>query len=220
MRHFEQQLQETLHQIVLMGSLAQSMIQLAVRSLVERKESYMAEVYEKESQVDALQVQIDDQAVQLTALHQPVAADVRFLFMASRVTSELERIGDQAVNICQNTEHVLKYPPLKSMVDISIMADVAMDMVKSSLSALIDRDLDAANRVLEHDDEVDAFKDQIFRTLLTYMMSDPRTIPQAIGLILISRSLERIGDHATNIAEEAIYLIQGKDIRHHKMAKE
>ena len=158
-------------------------------------------------------------AVQLTALQQPVAADVRFLFMASRVASELERIGDQAVNICQNASHVLKYPPLKSMVDISIMADVAMDMVKSALTALVDRDLDAATRVLEHDDEVDAFKDQIFRTLLTYMMSDPRTIPQAISVILISRNLERVGDHASNIAEEAIYIIQGKDIRHHVPVK-
>lgn len=219
MRHFEQQLQEMLRQIVLMGSLVQSMIQLAVKTLVERNESLSSEVFEKESQVDALQVQIDDMAVQLTALQQPVAADVRFLFMASRVASELERIGDQAVNICQNASHVLKYPPLKSMVDISIMADVAMDMVKSALTALVDRDLDAATRVLEHDDEVDAFKDQIFRTLLTYMMSDPRTIPQAISVILISRNLERVGDHASNIAEEAIYIIQGKDIRHHVPVK-
>lgn len=208
-----------MRQIVLMGSMVQSMIQLAVRSLTERKESLAAEVDEKEARVDALQIQIDDMAVQLTALHQPVAADVRFLFTASRATSELERIGDQAVNICQSASHVLKYPPLKSMVDISIMADVAMNMVKNALTALVDRDLDAANRVLEQDDEVDAFKDQIFRTLLTYMMSDPRTIPQALGLILISRNLERIGDHATNIAEEAIYLIQGKDIRHHGLAR-
>jgi phosphate transport system protein len=214
MRHFEQQLEEILHQIVLMGSMVQSMIQLAVKSLVERSETYMAEVNEKEKQVDALQVQIDDMVVQLTALHQPVAADVRFLFIASRATSELERMGDQAINICQNTTHVLKYPALKSMVDIAIMADVAMSMVKNALTSLVDRDLDAANRVVEHDDEVDAFKDQIFRTLLTYMMSDPRTIPQAISLILISRNLERIGDHAVNIAEDSIYLIQGKDVRH------
>jgi phosphate transport system protein len=144
-----------------------------------------------------------------------VGSDVRFLFMAARITSELERIADQAINICQSAEHLLKAPPLKPFVDIPIMADIAQRMVRDSLDALVRKDTTIAERVLTEEDKVDAFRDQIFRELLTYMMADPATIPRALSLILISRNLERVGDHATNIAEEVIYWIQGRDIRHH-----
>jgi phosphate transport system protein len=157
---------------------------------------------------------VDDTAVKLTALQQPMAADVRFLFMSSRIASELERIGDQAVNICQNAKHVLQHPPLKPLVDLPIMAEFTQKMVRDSLTALTDRDIALAEEVLEVEKKIDAFRDQVFRTLLTYMMADPGTIPRALPLILISRNLERIGDHATNIAEEVIFLVQGRDIRH------
>jgi len=134
--------------------------------------------------------------------------------MASRIASELERIGDQAINIVQNAKHILGQPPLKPLVDLPIMAEFAQKMVRDSLTALVERDVDLAEQVLEVEQKVDAFRDQVFRELLTYMMADPGTIQRALPLILISRNLERVGDHATNIAEEVIYLVQGKDVRH------
>jgi phosphate transport system protein len=214
MRYFDEQLKELLHKIVLMASMAESMIASAVRGLIERSETPMRTVFDKEKEVNRLQIEIDDTAVRLAATQQPVGADIRFLFMASRIVSELERIGDQAINICQNARHVLAHPPLRPMVDIPIMAEVVQKMVRQSLTAMLDRDVELAEHVLEEEKKVDAFKDQIFRTLLTYMMADPGTIQRALSLILLSRNLERIGDHATNIAEEVIYIVQGRDVRH------
>ena len=216
MRHFDEQLQALLQRVVLMGSIAESMIDKAVAGLVTRNEAPHAEVFAKEAEVNRLQVEVDDRAIRLTALQQPVARDVRFLFMASRIAGELERVADQAVNICQNARYVLEAPPLRPLVDVPIMADVARKMLSDSLTAMTNRDVALANRVLEDEKQVDAFKDQIFRTLLTYMMADPATIQRALSLILIARNLERIGDHATNIAEEVIYWIQGRDVRHGK----
>ena len=213
-RHFDDQLQEVFKKIVLMGSLAESMIELAVRSLVERDEGLGMEVMEKEDEVNALQLDIDDEALRLIALHQPVAKDVRFLFTATKIVTDVERIADQAKNIVQNASYVLAQPPLKPMVDLPIMAEIAQKMVRDALSAVINRDVGLAEKIIHEEKKVDAFRDQIFRTLLTYMMADPGTIQRALSLILISRNIERIGDHATNIAEEAIYIVQGRDIRH------
>ncbi len=214
MRHFDEQLQELLHKIVLMASIAESMIQMAVRSLVDRNDSCSGDLFAKEHEVNQLQMDVDDRAVKLTALQQPMAADVRFLFMASRIASEIERCADQAVNVFQNVRHLLEQPPVKPIVDIPIMAEVAQKMVRDALTAMIDRNVALAEQVLEEERKVDAFKDQIFRTLLTYMMGDPAKIQGALSLILVSRNLERIGDHATNIAEEVIFMVQGRDIRH------
>jgi phosphate transport system protein len=201
-------------QITIMGSLTESMISLAMRILVERDESLIEQVMAKEDEVNALQVRIDETAVRLIATQQPVGKDVRLLFMASKIVTDLERIADQAKNISQNARYVLAQPPLKPMVDLPIMAEIAQKMVRDALTAVIDRDVPLAQNVMREESKVDAFRDQIFRTLLTYMMADPGTIQRALSLILISRNIERIGDHATNIAEEAIYIVQGRDIRH------
>jgi len=217
MRHFEEMLQELLQRVVVMGSIVESMIESAVRGLIDRNEAILSVCLEKEKEVNTLQVEIDDRAVKLTALQQPVASDVRFLFMASRISGELERVADQTINICQNTHYVLEGPPIKPLVDLPIMAQVAQRMVRDSLSAMALRDVSLAEKVLSDEDTVDAFRDQVFRILLTHMMGDPRTIQQAMSLVLISRNLERIGDHATNIAEEVIYWIQGRDVRHKNM---
>jgi phosphate transport system protein len=214
MRHFHEQLQDVLRQITIMGSLTESMIALAMRVLVERDESLIDQVYQKEDEVNSLQVHIDELAVSLTATQQPVARDVRFLFTATKIVTDLERIADQAKNICQSARFVLAQPALKPMVDLPIMAEVATKMVRDALTAVIDRDVNLAERVMREESKVDAFRDQVFRTLLTYMMADPGTIQRALSLILISRNIERIGDHATNIAEEAIYIVQGRDVRH------
>jgi len=218
-RHFDDQKQELLEKLVRMGRLAESMIQAALRALIERNESLGEEVFKKEAEVNDLQMEIDDRAVKLTALQQPVGEDVRFLFMASRIATELERIGDQAVNICQNTHHVLEAPPLRPLIDLPRMGEIAEAMVRNSIESLVTRDCGLANRVLDDEKQVDLFRDQIFRVLLTYMMSDPGTISRALALILISRNLERVGDHATNIAEEVIYLVEGREVRHLRESK-
>ena len=214
MRHLDEKIQELLERLLLMGRLAESMIQTALRVLIERDESLGAEIYRKEEEVNNLQIEIDDSAVKLTALQQPVGGDVRFLFMASRIATELERIGDQAINIIENAHHVIQAAPLKPLVDLPVMGEIAERMVRDSLEALVEKDCSVANRVLEEEKKVDAYRDQIFRVLLTYMMADPGTIQRALALILISRNLERVGDHATNIAEEVIYLVEGREVRH------
>jgi len=218
-RHFDEQMQDLMQRLVLMGRQAESMIQLALRTLVERKEDLCGEVYRKEQQVNSLQIEIDDRAVKLTALQQPVGTDVRFLFMASRLSTELERISDLAVNICQNAHHVLKEPPLRTLVDLPMMGEMAEKMVRDGIEALVTKDCELANQVFLEEKRVDAFRNQIFRVLLTYMMGDPRTIERCLSLILISRNLERIGDHATNIAEEVIYLVEGREVRHRHESK-
>lgn len=214
MRYFHEQLQDVLKQITIMGSLTESMIGLAMRVLVERDESLVNQIYRMEDEVNALQVKIDETAISLIATQQPVGKDVRLLFMTSKIVTDLERIADQAKNICQNAQFVLAQPPLKPIVDLPIMAEIAQKMVRDALTAVIDRDVALAERIMQEESKVDAFRDQVFRTLLTYMMADPGTIQRALSLILISRNIERIGDHATNIAEEAIYIVQGRDIRH------
>ena len=214
MRHFHEQLDDLFQRLVLMGSLAEGMIRTAVRALNEQDESLTADVYAREQEVNVLQVEVDDKAVRLTALQQPVAQDARFLFMASRIGGELERIADQAINICQNTHFALDGPPIKPMVDLTIMCEVVQKMVRDSVTAMVNRDPAMAEVVLTEEEKVDAFRDQVFRVLLTHMMADPRTIRQGLSLILIARNLERIGDHATNIAEEVIYWIHGRDVRH------
>lgn len=218
MRHLHEQLQDVLKQITIMGSLTESMIGMAMRVLVERDESLNDEIFRMEDEVNALQVKIDEMSIALIATQQPVGKDVRLLFMASKIVTDLERIADQAKNICQSAHYVLAQPPLKPMVDLPIMAEIAQKMVRDALTAVIDRDVPLAERVMREESKVDAFRDQIFRTLLTYMMADPGTIQRALSLILISRNIERIGDHATNIAEEAIYIVQGRDIRHADLA--
>ncbi len=214
MSQLDEKIQELLERLLLMGRHAESMLQMALRVLVERNESLSPEVFNKEKEVNDLQIEIDDRAVKLTALQQPVGTDVRFLFMASRIATELERIGDQAVNIVQNAEYALKAPPLKPLVDLPVMGEIAERMVRNSLDALVAKDCDLANTVLKEERQVNAHRDQIFRVLLTYMMADPGTIERALALILISRNLERVGDLATNIAEEVIYLVEGREVRH------
>jgi len=215
-RHFDEQIQDLQEKLLRMGRTAESMIQMALRTLIERDESLAVEVSRREEEVNELQMEIDDRAVKLTALQQPVGGDVRFLFMASRIATELERIGDQAVNISESVHHVLKAPPLKPLVDLPRMGEIAEQMVRNSLEALVTRDCRLAHQVLNDEQEVDAFRDQIFRVLLTFMMADPGTIERALGLILISRNLERVGDHATNIAEEIIYMVEGREVRHRR----
>ena len=214
-RHFDEELSSLKQKLLFMAGLAETMIHKAVKSLAERDESLFKDVNEAETKVNHLQIEIDELCLRLLALRQPMATDLRFITSAMKINAELERIGDLAVNIIQRAAVLIKQPQLKPLIDIPRMAELTQKMVKDSLDAFINRDAELARSVLTRDDEVDALKDQIFRELLTFMLSDQSTIPRALELILVSRHLERIGDHATNICEDIIYLVQGKDIRHH-----
>src|SRR3954468_1490146 len=172
MRHFDELLQELLQKVVEMGRIADDMIGLAMRVLVERNEQHATAIWAKEREVNTLQVEIDEMAVRLTALQQPVARDARFLFMASRIGGELERIADQAINISQNAKYVIDDPPLKPLIDLPIMAEIAQKMVRDSLTAMINRDVNIAATVLEEEQKVDAFRNQIFQTLIEWMKED------------------------------------------------
>jgi phosphate transport system protein len=214
-RHFDEELDLLKQKLVFMASLAESMIYKAIKSLIERENSLIQEVNKDEEKVNLLQIEIDELCLRLLALKQPMATDLRFITSAMKINSELERIADMAVNITERATVLIKQPQLKPYIDIPRMADLAQKMVKDSLDSFIKQDVDLARSVLIRDDKIDALKDQIFRELLTFMISDNSSIPRALELILVSRHLERIGDHATNIAEDVIYLVQGKDIRHH-----
>ena len=212
---FDSELAEIKEKLLYMSGLVEEMLQYSIKALVERKEHLTAEVYKKEREVNILQVEIDDRCLKLIALYQPAAADLRFITSAMKINSELERMGDQAVNIADAGNELLKYPPLKKLIDIPYAAELVKVMVRNSLDAFINGDLKLAKTVLENDSKVDEIKDQIFRELLFFMLSDQNTIKVALQLILISRHLERIADHATNIAEDVIFIVSGKDVRHH-----
>ena len=213
-RHFHEEI-ETLKQTLLaMGGLVEDQIRHVMRALIERNDALAQEVIERDQQVNAYDVEVDETCVSLLALHQPAAGDLRFITTAMKIVTDLERIGDQAVNIAQRALELNREPQLKPYIDLPRMADKAQRMVKESLDAFVARDTALARQVCGEDAEVDALKEQIFRELLTFMMEDPRTVSRAIRVILISRFMERVADHATNIAEMVIYLVEGKMVRH------
>ncbi|MDQ7797416.1 MAG: phosphate signaling complex protein PhoU [Candidatus Edwardsbacteria bacterium] len=214
-RHFDTELDQLKQQLLKMGALAEAMIDAAVTALVERNADQLKQIYEQEKEVNNLQVSIDEDCLRLTALYQPTAGDLRFLLGASKINTELERLGDQAINICEVVNKLLKEPQLKPLIDIPKMVSIATDMVRDSLNAFVERNVDKARAVLMQDDQLDDLKDKIVAELTEFMTKDSGSVSRAIQLILVARSLERIGDHATNIAEDVIFVVQGRDIRHH-----
>jgi phosphate transport system protein len=213
-RHFHDELDALKQTLLAMGGLVEDQIRRAMRALLERDDVIAQEVIDRDRQVNTYDVEVDEQCVNLLALHQPAASDLRFITTAMKIVTDLERIGDQAVNIAQRALELNREPQLKPYIDLPRMADRAQRMVKESLDAFVARDTALARQVCAADAEVDALKEQIFRELLTYMMEDPRTVSRAIRVILISRFMERVADHATNIAEMVIYLVEGKMVRH------
>lgn len=214
-RHFDEQLQALKLQLMKMSALAESMIGDAVKALVERDESVFPVIMQRERQVNRLQIEIDEMCLTLIALHQPAAGDLRFIMGAAKTNADLERLADQAVNISDKAEELIKQPPLRPFVIIPEMATIARGMVRDSLHAFVNRDVDKARDVLARDDQLDDRKARITVELSEYMARESSTVSRALALILISRNLERIGDHATNIAENTIFVVEGRDIRHH-----
>jgi phosphate transport system protein len=214
-RHFDEELKELKGKILKMSSLVEKAIHLSIKSLVERKNELAEQVIKSEDEINMLEIEIDEFSLKLLALHQPQAGNLRFITSIMKINNDLERMGDLAVNIAEQTIELLKSPILKPLIDIPRMAEIAQGMVKDSLDAFVNRDSKLAKGVCERDDKVDNLNDQIFRELLTYMLQDPRTIERAIGLILVGRNLERIADHTTNICEDVIYIVDGRTIKHH-----
>jgi phosphate transport system protein len=214
-RQFDEELGALNEKLLHMARLAEESVALAVKSLKDRDDTLAQDVLKRETMVNLLEIEIDELCMRLLALRQPVASDLRFITSAMKIGSELERVGDLAVNIAEVSIELLKQPPLKPLIDIPRMASLAQGMVRDALNAFVNRDEKLARSVCKRDDEVDYLNDQIFRELLTYMMNDQSTINRSVGLILIGRHLERIADHATNIGEDVIYLVRGKTIKHH-----
>ncbi len=165
--------------------------------------------------INQLHIEIDSRCFKLLALHQPMAVDLRAIVSGVKINTDLERVGDLAINIAEAARRYLRHAPVKELIDIPRMADIAQGMLRDALDSYVKRDLALAREVLNEDDALDALKTQVFRDLLTFMLNDPHTIEPALDLILVSRHLERIGDHATNIAEDVIFMVSARDVRHH-----
>ena len=198
-----------------MGGLAEDRVRAAVDGLVRRDAEAVARVLDGDRPINQLHIEIDNRCFKLLALYQPMAVDLRAIVSAVKINTDLERVGDLAVNIAEATRRYMRHPPVKQLIDIPRMATIAQAMLRDALDAYVRRDTVLAKAVLDADDGLDALKTQLFRELLTYMLQDPSTIEPALDLILISRHLERIGDHATNIAEDVIFMVLAKDVRHH-----
>ena len=213
--HFEAELQALRNQLLTMGGLVEERVHRAVQALIHRREEDARRIIASDKEVNDLQMDIDDRCLRLLATQTPLAIDLRLITSAMKINADLERVGDQAVNIAESALALIPQPPLKPLIDIPRMAQIAEKMIRDALDAFVRHDAGLARDVLRRDDEVDELKDQVFRELLTYMMADPGTIQRALSLVLISRNLERIADHATNIAEDVIFIAEARDVRHH-----
>lgn len=215
-RHFQDELDQMKTRLLAMGGLAEDRLRLAVRGLVDRDLTVIERVMAGDAAINHLHIEIDDRCFKLLALHQPMAVDLRAIVAAVKINTDLERVGDLAVNIAEASIRYLQHPPVKELIDIPRMAEIAQGMLREALDAFVRRDLAMAQTVLDRDDELDMLKTLVFRELLDHMLQDQSTIEPSLDLILVSRHLERIGDHATNVAEDVIFLVSAKDVRHHE----
>ncbi|HWW84799.1 MAG TPA: phosphate signaling complex protein PhoU [Vicinamibacterales bacterium] len=214
-RHFQEELEHLKARLLEMGGLAEQQVQLSVKGLVERDRDLLERVLLGDEPLNQLHMEIDGRCFTLLALYQPMAVDLRAIVSAVKINTDLERVGDLAINIAEAARLYATHLAVKKLIDIPRMATIAQGMLRDALDAFVKRDIELAKQVLNADDTLDGLKNQIFRELLTYMLQDPTTIEPALELILISRHLERIGDHATNIAEDVIFMVSAKDVRHH-----
>jgi phosphate transport system protein len=214
-RHFQEELEQLKARLLEMGGIAEEQLRLSVKGLVDRDRDLIVRVLAGDDPMNALHIEIDRRCFTLLALYQPMAADLRTIVAAVKINTDLERVGDLAINIAEAAAHYTEHTPVKRLIDIPRMATIAQGMLRDALDAFVRKDIGLAQRVLDEDDTLDALKTQIFRELLTYILQDPSTTEASLELILISRHLERIGDHATNVAEDVIFMVTAKDVRHH-----
>ncbi|MCC7009157.1 MAG: phosphate signaling complex protein PhoU [Acidobacteria bacterium] len=215
-RHFQEELEVLKARLLEMGGLAEAHVRTAMQALIDRDVPAIDQVLASDAEINQLHIEIDDRCVKLLALHQPMAVDLRAIVAAVKINSDLERVGDLAVNIAEAASRYLQHPPVKELIDIPRMALIAQTMLRDALDAFVRRDTALAQSVLDSDDALDTLKMLVFRELLRHMLRDPSTIEPGLDLVLISRHLERIGDHATNIAEDVIFMVSARDVRHHR----
>ena len=214
MRHFDREIENVKELLLRMGAMVEDQIQESIRALLERDSARAQKVIEADAEIDRMELIIDQHTVELIATMQPAATDLRFVATAMKITPELERIADIAVDVCERAIELNREPPLKSIVDMPRMARIAQEMVRQSLDAFVRRDAALAREVIARDDEIDQLTEQSFRALLTYMLEDSRNISRAIRLTFINKYFERMADNATNICEMVVYLVEGKVIKH------
>ena len=213
-RHFDQELDRVRQRLLEMGGRVEEMIGKANDALTQRRPGLCREVLDEDSRVDRMELEIDEDCYSIMVRFQPTAGDLRFLIAVMKIVTDLERMGDSTVNICQSVQKLSDEPPLKPYIDLPRMSKLVAGMTRNALDALVHRDAKQAVEVTKADDEVDALYRQLFRELLTFMIEEPKTVARALHLLLIARNLERIADHATNIAEDVIYYVEGRDVRH------
>ena len=214
-RHFEHDLEALKGQLLRMGGAAEAIVGKSIEALKRRDLALANEVFEDDRAIDRLEIDIEESCLRLLALQQPLASDLRFITAALKISNDLERVGDHAVNIAGGTVRLAGQPLLKPLVDIPRMADLAVGMLNEALDAFVRRDAESARRLVRRDDEVDDLNRQVFRELLSYMIEDPSTITRAMELILVARNLERVADLATNVAEEVVFIAEARIIKHH-----
>jgi phosphate transport system protein len=214
-RHFQDELEALQARLLEMGGLAEERVRAAVQGIVTRDMAVVDRVMRGDEPINALHIEIDDRCFRLLALHQPMATDLRAIVAAVKINTDLERVGDLAVNIAEAARRYGGHPPVKQPIAIPEMGEIAQGMLRDALDAYVRRDTSLAQQVLNADDRLDGLKTHVFRELLNIMLADPGTVEPSIDLILVSRHLERIGDHATNIAEDVIFMVSALDVRHH-----
>jgi phosphate transport system protein len=213
--HFLEDLAALKQELAHEGEVVAARLSSAIKGLVVHDLDRLDEVAIGDGDVNAMQMAIDDRAFKLLALHQPVAIDLRMIVAAIKINADLERIGDLAVNIAEAAKRYISHAPVKQLIDIPQMGDIAQAMLRDALDAYVKQDSELATKVLNEDDRLDSLKAQVFRDLLTHMLQNQSTVEPSLDLILVSRHLERIGDHATNIAEDVIFMVSALDVRHH-----
>jgi phosphate transport system protein len=213
--HFREELEALQTRLLEMGGLAEERVRAALHGLVQRDGTAIHKVLSGDEPINQLHVEVDNRCFRLLALHQPMATDLRAIVAAVKINTDLERVGDLAVNIAEAAMRYISHPPVKQLIDIPQMGDIAQAMLRDALDAYVRRDTELATKVLNEDDRLDSLKTQVFRDLLTHMLQNQRTVEPSLDLILVSRHLERIGDHATNIAEDVIFMVSALDVRHH-----
>ena len=220
MRHFVEELDQLKTKLLEMSSLVEAAIQRSISAVTQKDRSAADEVFRNEARINEIEVEIDEFAINLLALHQPMAADLRLIVAALKINTDLERMGDLSVNIAQRAISLLNEPVIKPMIDIPHIAGLVQSMVRKSLDAFVTRDAELARSVLASDDAVDSLRTASYHELVSFMERDPENIKAALDLLAITRNLERLADHSTNIAEDVLFLVKGIDVRHHAEARQ
>ena len=215
MRHFEEELENLRNRLLEMSGLVEDSVYRSIQSLIEKDEAAAQQVLQNEARINRMEIQIDELATSLLARVQPMATDLRFITAAIKINNDLERMGDISVNIVRRTLALMREPVPKEFVDIPHMATIAQSMIRKSLDAFVRKDAELARSILTSDDVIDQLRDSVYEELIGLMERDPTTVRQSINLMFIARALERLADHATNIAEDVLFLVEGVEVRHH-----